>query len=74
MPTPVYPVAFTPEALEQLEELYAYIDHRLTSGLPSVTPMQSSPLARPCRPFLSEALAAMTSAQGYASQTTRAGL
>lgn len=25
MPTPVYPVVFTPEALEQLEELYAYI-------------------------------------------------
>lgn len=25
MPTPVYPVVFTPEALEQLEQLYAYI-------------------------------------------------
>ena len=25
MPTPVYPVVFTPEALEQLEALYAYI-------------------------------------------------
>ncbi len=25
MSSPVYPVVFTPEALEQLEELYAYI-------------------------------------------------
>ncbi len=25
MPTPLYPVVFTPEALEQLEALYAYI-------------------------------------------------
>lgn len=25
MPIPVYPVVFTPEALEQLEALYAYI-------------------------------------------------
>ena len=68
-----YRVVFTPEAEEQLADLYRYIAFKAAPAIAESTPAPSSPIAKAWTAFRIAGRDATTFVRGCASQITSAG-